>query len=245
MKAGFITTFILINIFLFSGSVSAQFTIGLNGSSYYFVNSRDNNLHFGGQFRMARDWQNYMLEFDAGYFANAISSVRSKAYEVHPETNIPQSLNINNSVTAYTIMSDLNFLYYFTGMPADGKGFYGLAGVGGFYYDQTYNLSHFNPTEYYSEQYIDGANYASTQLILNFGLGGKVPMRKSSWFYEAKFSFLTDPYKDYERAVQGSHFITVSTGFRFHVVTRKSRYERISMGRSSKQIKKSKKRLRK
>ena len=107
------------------------------------------------------------------------------------------------------------------------------------YYNQTYNLSHFNPMDYYSEKYINGANYASTQLTFDFGIGGKMAMRKKSWYYELKFTFLTDPYKDYGKGVQGSHFITFNTGINFHLITRKGKFQKMAMGRTKGERKKS------
>jgi len=243
MKSVLLSVFFTFILIISTISIDAQISIGLGGSSYAFINSRDNNLHYGGQLRLTRDEDLFMFELDAAYFTTSISSVPTVVKEVGVP-DFPINLSIINSVSAYTVMTDLNLMYFFRGQPIDGRGWYGLVGIGGFYYDQTYNLSHFNPTDYYSEQYIDGANYASTQLIWNLGIGGKLPMRKSSWYYEAKFSLLTNPYLDYDRAIQGSHFITISTGIRFHIKTRKSRYQRISLGRTSKQKKKSKKRLR-
>ena len=100
------------------------------------------------------------------------------------------------------------------------SGFYGIAGAGLFYYNQTYVLSNFDIDLYYAEDYLDGANYYSTQATIDFGVGGKLPMRKKSWYYEVKFTFLTNPYKDYKRGVQGSHYISFNTGINFHSKTR-------------------------
>ena len=223
--------------------LGAQYTLSLNGTAYSFINSNDNNIHYGAQIRGSYDWLNYAIEYDFGYFAPVISVIPTTVAEVHPESPFPMQLNISNSVSAVTLVNNVNFHYYFSGMPYMGTGFYAIGGLGTFYYRQQYKLSSFDSQKYYSQQYIDGATYSSTQLVVNVGVGGKHAIRNTSWFYEAKFSYLTNPYNDWSRAVQGSHFITLSTGFRFHIVTRKSKYVKMSMGRTKKQKRKSKKRL--
>jgi len=223
--------------------LSAQYTLALNGSAYSFINSNDQNIHYGTQIRGSYDWQNYAIEYDFGYYAPVISVIPTTVAEVHPESPFPMLLNITNSVSAISMVNNINFHYYFAGMPYMGTGFYALTGLGSFYYRQHYNLSSFDSQKYYSQQYIDDATYSSTQLVLNIGIGGKHAIRNTSWFYEAKFSYLTNPYNDWQRAVQGSHFFTLSTGFRFHIITRKSKYVRMSMGRTKKQKKKARKRI--
>ena len=238
--------FLIIILFLFSVSqVDAQWTIGLNASTYTFVSSQDQNIHYGGQFRLNHDWLNNVIEYDFGYYAPAISPIHTTVSEIDLGNPFPAQLSIINSVSAISMVNNINYHYYFYGKPIFNTGYYALAGLGTFYYRQTYHLSSFDNQKYFSQQYIDGATYSSTQLVLNIGVGGKYAIRNSSWFYELKFSYLTNPYNDWDRAVQGSHFITFSTGFRFHVKTRKTHYQIMSMGRTKRQRKKALKKLRK
>lgn len=240
-----VTCFLLALSFV-SYTSEAQFSMALGGSGYYFVNSKDNNLHFGPQLRANFDWDNKVLSFGGSYFLPVISKVPTTATKsfVAP-IEFPPKINIINSVSAYSIDAFTDFHYYFRGVPIDGNGFYGIAGAGMFFYNQTYSLSNFDRMAYTSIKYFDEQNYYSTQLTFDIGIGGKIPMRKKSWYYELKFTFLTDPYKDYDRAVQGSHFITFSTGINFHLKTRKGKFQRMAMGRTKKQRKKSVSKIRK
>ncbi len=240
MKIWYITPLLLTLTVLLSLQSSAQFSMALGGTGYVFVNSNDQNLHYGPQLRANFDWDNKVLSFGGSYYFPVISKVPTVAKRAGlAPIEFPEKLNIINSVEAYGIDFVADFHYYFRGVPIDGRALYGIAGVGTFYYNQTYNLSSFDDSYYYADNYIDGANYYSTQLTFDVGIGGKMPMRKKSWYYELKFTFLTDPYKDYKKGVQGSHFITFNTGFNFHMKTRKNKYQRMAMGRTKKQRKKS------
>lgn len=244
MKIKFIVSFLIIFLGVLPIVSNAQFSMALGGSGYSFINSNDDNIHIGPQLRFGFDWENKVLNFGGTYFLPVISKDKIKAYKLNANTNLPPHITLINSVEALSFDIFSDFHYYFVGVPIDSRGFYGIAGLGILYYDQTYNLSNFNPQDYYSPEYIDGANYASTQFTIDFGIGGKLPMRKKSWYYELKFTFLTDPYKDYGKGVQGSHYISFNTGINFHLKTRKSKYQRSAMGRTKKQRKKSKDRIR-
>lgn len=237
--------FAVILIFTFISSVGfSQFTIGTGVNSYYFLNSTDNNIHYGPSIRGGIDFDRFQLDLGFTYFLPVISNVNTYAYEIDYNTLFPNRIDVVNSVDGTTFQTDLQMNYYIWGQPIGGKGFYGFLGSGIFMYTQQNHLSHFDPLEFYSSQYIDEAIATTTQLIFNFGFGAKFPMRKSNFYIESKFSIPTDPYKEYGLGVETSPFISVMAGVRFHVITRKNRYQRIAMGRTGKQIKRSKKRIR-
>ena len=243
MKFKVVLLFVTVIFCSVTSDVSAQFSWGFGGSSYYFVNSRDDNVHIGPQLRFCFDRGNTNYVFGASYFLPVISSVPFKAFEYDLSTNLPASITLRNQAEAYSVDVFGDFHYYLYGMPIDGRGVYAIGGIGAFFYNQTYNLSNFNEDDY-TTPYLDGANYYSTQLIVDLGLGAKLPMRKKSWYIEMKFNFLTDPYKDYERAVQGSHYLSLNTGIVFHSKTRKNKYQRMAMGRKKKTRRKSVSRIR-
>ncbi len=224
---------------------NAQLTMSLGGSSYYFFNSTDNNVHPGVNLRGGLDFDKYQLDFGFSYYFPVISAVGTQVYEKNPQSsNFPLFKNITNSVTGVTFNTSLQMNYFIWGKPIGGKGIYGFVGGSYFLYYQQNNLSNYDPILYYPSDYLDGSEYYRYQLLFDFGFGFKYPMRYSSLFLEGKISVPTNPYKEHELAVQTSVMATVNAGVRIHLVTRKNRYQRINIGRSKKQKKRSARRIR-
>jgi hypothetical protein len=217
---------------IISMDAAAQFTVALNGSSYHFLNSADNNLHYGPQIRAGVDFQQFQLDLGFAYYMPVISKVNTFAYEVNPiSPYFPNRISIVNSVDGVSFETTLQMNYFIYGQPIDGRGVYGFLGGGILIYSQKNNLSNFNRLEYYSEKFIDGAITTSSQFIFDFGFGTKFPFRNGSWFLEGKFSLPTNPYKEYGLAIETSPYISFNAGLRFHILTRKNKYQKIALSK--------------
>jgi hypothetical protein len=224
---------------------NAQWTMSLGGSGYYFLDSKDNNIHPGINLRGGLDFDRYQLDFGLSYFFPVISTVPTKVYEKNPVSPyFRQFKNITNAVTGITYNTSVQMNYFIWGQPIGGQGIYGFMGGSYFVYYQQNNLSIYDPKQFYPADYLNGSEYYRYQLLFDFGFGAKFPMRQSSFFVEGKLSIPTNPYKEHGLAIETSVLATVTAGIRMHLVTRKNRYERINLGRTGKQRQKSAKRMR-
>ncbi len=221
-------TLLLVFLMVSSISTSAQLTLGTSQASYYFLSSNDNNIHPGFNIRAGLDFDRYQIDLGFSYYLPVISKVNTIAYEVNPNALFRQSIPIINSVDGNSFETSLQFNYYIYGQPIDGNGFYGFIGSSYFVYTQRNNLSSFDRLKYYSDEYIDKAVSTHGQITFDFGIGGKIPLRNKSLFAEMRLVLPTDPYKDYGSAVTTTNFVSFTAGVRWHLMTRKSRYQIIS-----------------
>ncbi|MBT3209243.1 MAG: hypothetical protein HN704_09455 [Bacteroidetes bacterium] len=238
-------TLLLVLITTFSYNVNSQISLGLGPTSYVFTNSQDANFHYGGNIRLSYTEEKILVDFGFSYFFPVITNIPDVALEKDPSIHLfPNPLNIYNAVTGRSIETFLHCHYYFIGMSDRGLGVYGLLGAGYFYYEQEYNLSFFDPIEYYPETYVDGVVNSSYQITANAGGGIKTEFRRTSIFAETKFSLATQLNKDYGNAVLLKPYFSFSLGLRYHLKMRKSYYETKAMGRNKRTIKKERKRIR-
>ncbi len=206
----------------------AQLTLGTSPTSYYFLGSYDNNVHLGFNIRGGLDYDRFQIDLGFSYFLPVISKVNTVAYEINPTALFRQSIPIINSVDGNSFETSLQFNYFIYGQPIGGRGFYGFIGTSYFVYTQKNNLSSFDRMKYYSDEFIDKAQSTTGQITFDFGIGGKLPLRNKSLFAEFRFAIPTDPYKDYGLAVSTTNYLSLTTGVRWHLVTRKNRYQIIS-----------------
>jgi hypothetical protein len=127
----------------------SQITAAIGPATYYFVQSNDNNLHYGINTRLAYDTHQILIDAGFRIFDNVTSSVRTLGYR-DPE-NLFDTLVIINSVTGKSWELFLNGHYYFVGQPEENTGLYALAGLSAFYYTQVNKLSVHNPS-YFPDQ---------------------------------------------------------------------------------------------
>ena len=238
-------TLLLVFLTTLSFNVSSQISLGLAPTSYIFTNSQDANFHYGANIRLSYTKEKSLIDFGFSYFFPVITNIPDHAIEKEPSINLfPNRLNIYNAVTGRSIEAFIHYHYYFLGMSDRGKGVYGLLGAGYFYYEQEYDLSYFNPIEYYPEKYIDGVINSSYQITTNAGGGIKTEFRRTSIFAETKFSLPLQLNKDYGNAIMLKPYFSFTLGFRYHIKMRKSYYETKAMGRTKRTKKKERKRIR-
>ncbi|MCX6257299.1 MAG: hypothetical protein NTW49_05295 [Bacteroidia bacterium] len=208
----------------------AQIMAGFGPTTYYFLSSKDNNLHYGANLRLSYD--THQILFDAGFsiYDKVISTVRTLGHLSTLKPGDPGydffTVPIYNSVTGQSWQLFLNCQYFFKGIPEEKSGFYGILGVTALNYSQTNKLSTYDQNYFPSPKFIDNAVHISTEILVNAGFGAKYSLRHSSLFVEGIISIPTDNYLDYQYPIENSMFFSINAGVRFTLRTHRNVYQR-------------------
>jgi len=220
-----ICTISIISALIFTCSTGfSQISVAIGPSTYYFISSNDDNLHYGLNARLAYDTHQILIDAGIRIFDKVTSTVKTVGY-LNPEDTFDK-LVIFNSVTCKSWELFLNGQYYFTGMPEEKAGVYGILGVSALYYEQTNNLSDHDPAYYPPAKFIDKRLHSSTQLTINTGIGAKYPLRHSSLYVEGKVSFPAKPYLDYQYPIENAIYVSVDAGIRITLKSHRNNYQR-------------------
>jgi hypothetical protein len=225
--------FLMLLLVFVAATGFSQLTLVTAPTAYRFSSSADQNLHPGFNARLGYDYRYFQFDLGFSYFMPVTTVLKTYAYEIRPTNPLfPLQTVISNNVIGKSFETSFQMSYYILGQPIRKKGLYGLLGSSLFVYNQQNNLSHYNKDDY-AALVLDKAERTYSQITVDLGLGGKISHRNASYFLEGRVSIPTDLEKDYGSPIQTTVYYTVTTGIRWHLITRKSAYQMMA-GRKKK-----------